>query len=197
MGQFADTPNHQGECDEPHRKCLFFGKLKTHRDFIQSTDLSLEDKNFWQTWFQKCANTQLHFTGKVKNNHSVWLFVIATENGFMYGLISPSQDMQGRFCPFVVCAKTHSPDCLRLGLQRFFQIAFDFAKYVKQGVFLISNLINECDSHPKNQNDIVLPETFSLERISQNGSLWFECNNKQAIESANVLSCFLFNKLFG
>ena len=62
----------------------FFGKLNQSRDFIISENLQDNDKNFWDKWFDRCANQNklIPFTRKAFFASRIWLFCVTLPETF-------------------------------------------------------------------------------------------------------------------
>lgn len=83
---------------------FFYGKLRKTREFLVSSSLSSTDRNFWDSWFNRCGNGNqlMPFLAPKISSNTIWLFLVRYEDNIYIGLGSQSQDLTGRNYPFLV-----------------------------------------------------------------------------------------------
>ncbi len=180
------------------REIYFFGKLNQSRDFIVSDNLGADDKNFWDGWLGRCGNQDrlIPFTRKAFTAPRIWLFCIKfTDNTAYAGIIAPSADKTGRQYPFVLFCKSASCFDLRDQFEFISEKKDFFSEVLEKGKCVIDNCHTGVDDIKKS----ILPEPFLryLSNSSSEGSFWLDSESGRYIEHEGLLSCSLFNKLFG
>lgn len=123
----------------PSPELFFLGKLRKHREFLVSPNLSHLHRSYWDTWFNRCHtdNQLTPFLGGKKSSRKVWLFLTKQHQLTYIGLATHSEDLVGRDYPFLVFAIVSSEDCLQnqlTAIVSFFQKqASYFETWVTQG----------------------------------------------------------------
>lgn len=176
------------------KEIYFFGKLNQFRDFIASNNLNVDDKDFWNGWFERCScqDKLIPFTRKSFGSQRAWLFCMKLPNNIFYvGLAAASSDRAGRKCPFILFCKPEQYSELRASVEFIASHTAFFLQVVKAGSYTAIDLNT-------NNFQFALPVSF-LHYLHKNatGSFWLESESGLYIEHENPPSCSLFNKLFG
>ena len=175
----------------------FFGKLNQSRDFIISENLQDNDKNFWDKWFDRCANQNklIPFTRKAFFASRIWLFCVTLPANITYtGITTLSSDQTGRQYPFVLFQKPCTPSERLKSINYFLQNIDFFNQTLTNGKCVIKDCL---DTIHKSTNP--LSESFLnfLLKTDNIGSFWMEFESNSHIESNGEPTCSLFNKIFG
>ncbi len=184
---------------------LFYGKLRKCREFLYSEELSNKDRLFFDSWYNRChnSNSLMPFLNK-RQNHKIWAFVIIANNQCYVGLTSNSQDLSGRKFPFtcfdIVTNISHNKDKCHHYICYYIQQVINFNALVQGGRLPQQNLdIFDSDNTTITEN-ITLPSevnTFIDMIDNADRSCWIDTKNNYIISYQNSLTCSLYNKIYG
>lgn len=188
---------------------FFYGKLKGKRDFVSSSSLPSDEKNFWANWFDGCVvSKSLPNFLKQKATSNIWLFVCKTQALCRIGFIAMSQDYSGRLYPFVVYQITEMQDLFENhggeALPKTIKLNKSFLM-LKQSIERGEIVVN-CQE----KNEQVLESNLISQRLqncfdvfcdvsaeSQSYSCWVKLSDDAIIKIATPPTRSLYTKLFG
>lgn len=187
----------------------YLGKLRKTREFLISNSLNMEDRNFWDNWFNRCGNGNqlMPFLKPKVANDIIWLFLIKHQNKFYVGLGSQSQDLTGRSYPFLIFNQldlnNNFTKNFYQSLKHYIGFMDEFEKLLNQGYIEFDTKIG---FDGLSQMQSIVTDEFTnevgstlLTNIEQElyASNWYDIKTSKYIIHPNALTCNLYTKVFG